>query len=222
MIKNFKNKKGFTLVELLISMMIFVVFITVLMGSYMRLVQAQREANDYRILYSEARVVFDRISDELKNGAIYYGDESVNPIDYKVGHNEVKLVAKDGSYVVLIMKNADDVGYCRAKVDGSDVVKYILTPQTKINQFDIYVSPAGDPYKAANVEGDSFQFQSKITVDAVFSKDISNKEFTLPLRTTVSSRFYSVSPYDNKPGNSAILGAFGDCKVQLTSLSPNK
>lgn len=215
MIKNFKNKRGFTLVELLIAMMIFVIFLTVLMGSYFRLIRAQKEANDYRILYSEARTVFDSISDELKNDAIYYGDESIS--EYNSAQKLVKLVAKDGSYVVLFLENEGAVGYCKAKTGGLIESSYILTPQTKVNKFDIYISPVKDPYKAANVEFDSLQFQPKITVDAVFSKNISNQEFTLPLRTTVSSRFYSVSPYDNTSGNADIETAVQSCISKLTS-----
>ena len=55
-------KRGFTLVEMLIAMSIFVIFITVLMSSYTSLIRAQREANNYRQLYAEAREIFDTIT----------------------------------------------------------------------------------------------------------------------------------------------------------------
>ena len=54
-----KNHKGFTLIEMLIAMTIFVTFIGILMSSYTSIVRAQRDANDYRETYVKARQVFD-------------------------------------------------------------------------------------------------------------------------------------------------------------------
>ncbi|MFA6992350.1 MAG: type II secretion system protein, partial [Candidatus Gracilibacteria bacterium] len=61
--KNVKNR-GFTLIELLIAMTIFVMFVGVLMGSYISVIKGQKEANDYRILYSESRRIFEMITEE--------------------------------------------------------------------------------------------------------------------------------------------------------------
>ena len=77
----FRAKKGFSLIEMLIAMAIFVLFTGVILTSYLGIVKALRNAEDYRILYSEARHVFDVITDTARNYKIDYGSGAfVNPV----------------------------------------------------------------------------------------------------------------------------------------------
>lgn len=64
----FHSKCGFTLVELVISISIFMVFIAIAGGSYVSLVRANRVANDTQKLYREVRHVFDTFAQEIREG----------------------------------------------------------------------------------------------------------------------------------------------------------
>jgi len=67
-----KKEAGFTLVELLISMSIFTVFLTIATNSYISIVRAQRETNTTRQMYSDLRNFINLVEDEMRDGSIDY------------------------------------------------------------------------------------------------------------------------------------------------------
>jgi prepilin-type N-terminal cleavage/methylation domain-containing protein len=193
------NKKGFTLIEMMVAMAIFVMFLGVLIGSYTDIVKSQQEANDYRILYSEARRVFDKITEEVRNGAIYYSDFT----DYWSVNNDLILISPDGERQVKFKYDDDpDVmnvwfGEVINKIPDD---KYLLvSPENErlsVAEFNVFVSPSDDPYKLENVYKDKLQFQPKVTVFATFEMERrkGGDPYSVDLQTTVSSRFYSTLP----------------------------
>lgn len=68
-----KTQKGFTLIEVLIAITIFMIFITSISSAYLDIARSQREANAVRAVYSEMRYIFDLIGQEAKAKTIDYG-----------------------------------------------------------------------------------------------------------------------------------------------------
>ncbi len=192
------NKKGFTLIEMMVAMAIFVMFLGVLIGSYTDIVKSQQEANDYRILYSEARRVFDKITEEVRNNAIYYGP---NVGYYTSLHTDLKLLSLDGNRQILFSYDDVEKNIKFAEVEtGIPPNEYLLVDSEEgritVKEFNVFVSPEDDPYKLENVFNDGLQFQPKVTVFATFEMERrkSDSTYTVDLQTTISSRLYSVSP----------------------------
>lgn len=77
-IKKTGTKKGFTLIEMLISIVIFVIFLGIVSSSYVNIVRAQREANDVRRMYSEVRDFVDFFGQEARLSTINYNCYSVS------------------------------------------------------------------------------------------------------------------------------------------------
>ena len=95
--KNF-SQKGFTLVELLIAMTIFVSFVGILIGSYASIIRGQREADEYRIMYSESRKIFETIVQELRDGMVDYKKYNANDTGNVIGGlDTLYVVSKDAS-----------------------------------------------------------------------------------------------------------------------------
>ena len=67
-----RPKKGFTLVELLISMAIFVIFLGIVSSSYTTIVRAQKQANDVRKIYADFRTFLDQFQSEIRSSTIDY------------------------------------------------------------------------------------------------------------------------------------------------------
>lgn len=177
--RRLREQKGFTLIEVLISMAIFVSFMTVLIGSYTGIVRGQRDANDYRLLYSEARTVFDKLTDEVRDSAVYYPETT---------QSDLILLSKDGDKAIRFQYEPDQASVCFVEDIGKS---YFLNSDTKITKFDVFVSPAEDPYLSENVYKDVLQFQPKVTVVVRFSKEMTNgKIYEMDLQTTISSRIY--------------------------------
>lgn len=70
--KKHKTQKGFTLIEVLVSISIFSVFITSVVTAYLNIAQSQRQANLIRGIYSENRYLMTLISDEARSKTIDY------------------------------------------------------------------------------------------------------------------------------------------------------
>lgn len=66
------QRRGFTLVELLISICIFMGFMIVATDSYLEVIRAQKSANETRQIYSELRNFVDYVNNELREGSIDY------------------------------------------------------------------------------------------------------------------------------------------------------
>lgn len=203
MFKKIRGQKGFTLIEMLVSMAIFVAFTGILISSYTDIVKAQREANDYRIMYVEARHVFETLTQELRDGMVDYGF-------YEGGlaggsQETIRLISKD-------MKVKTEISYDDGVDDevGDGVIKmgksikegssYLSTgaavqlnsDEVKITKFKIYVSPLIDPYDQNYVDYDVNQFHPKVTIYAEFERELNNgKIYKMELQTTVSSRIYN-------------------------------
>jgi prepilin-type N-terminal cleavage/methylation domain-containing protein len=169
-------KKGFTLIEILVAMSIFVVFTSILINSYTNIVKAQRAANEYRVVYSEARYVFDKVVDEIRNSSIVYG----NLADYR-DFDRVYLLGKDDGEVSQIVFDGKNVLYQKGLGDSVN----LNSERIVIKEFKIYISPGKDPYNFENAYDNRVQFQPKVTVYADFEN--------FDMQTTVSSKVYNES-----------------------------
>ncbi len=125
-----KNKSGFTLVELIISIGIFVMFLGIVSTSYVSIVRAQRNANEVRKMYSEVRDFIQLFTQEVRLGSIYFDcypkseilqnpqqiigstlsecEQPVGYLDNATGATDtLVLVRKDGLQKQWIRFNAD-------------------------------------------------------------------------------------------------------------------
>jgi len=201
---NKRLQKGFTLIEMMIAMTIFVIFMGVVMQSYLSIVMTQREANEYRVMYSEARAIFDKFSDEIRNGVISYDQMGVkdnvvlqNPASKLVLFSPDQTRSVWFEYVSAEKKivfaefNKVEEENMDERFDQKDA--YVLnSDRIKVEKFNMYISPLDDPYKDRNVGNNNLQYQPKITLFAKFSKEISpgKPPMELNLQTTISSRSY--------------------------------
>lgn len=70
--KKLRKQKGFTLIEVLIALTIFVIFITSMSSAYLSIARSQRSANAIREMYSELRHIVTLMSEEAKSKTIDY------------------------------------------------------------------------------------------------------------------------------------------------------
>jgi prepilin-type N-terminal cleavage/methylation domain-containing protein len=214
LLKKIRARKGFTLIEMMVAMSIFVVFLGILISSYTDIVKSQREANDYRVLYSEARRAFDKMTEEIRNGWVFYDSALEINVEYKKPNDVLVLVSDGGNRKVefhfeeMVDEEGESYDSARGNImfteEGFDPVKgglyenfYPLIISEKqrayVTEFSVYVSPVGDPYKTENIFADGLQFQPKVTVFASFEmvRRKGGDPFVVDLQTTVSSRLYT-------------------------------
>ena len=113
--KNTNLKKGFTLLELVISMSIFLIFLTAIFSSFITITQTQRKANLSRQNLSEAREIFNQINQEFKEKSIDYNCYSTNDntcinssLEGQNEINEIALISNNGLERVIFRKEFDE------------------------------------------------------------------------------------------------------------------
>lgn len=175
------------MIEMMIAMSIFVTFLGILFNSYTSIVRSQREANDYREMYVEARQVFDYLTQELRNGMVDYaktqGVVADNP-------EELSLISKDGLYRTTV--SLED-GIVKVEKIGAIIEELELNQDVKVTDLDFYITPLVDPYNRDYFAYDSSQFHPKVTIFASFEKELdgAKEPITMELQTTISSRIYN-------------------------------
>ncbi len=208
--KTLKQKSGFTLIEMLVAMTIFMAFVGVLISSYTSIVRAQREANEYRVMYSEARQVFETITSELRDGMVDYGyyrgtsfDKESLILVSKDASRKTEILFDSGSNSVKVKRGVipPNVKPCvNVPYNFEDEVS-LNSADVKVTKFRIYVSPTADPYDLTtedlngltNIEKAGSQYHPMVTIYAQFKRQFSDTKdpFVMDLETTVSSRIYN-------------------------------
>ncbi|MBI4994248.1 hypothetical protein HZC21_01215 [Candidatus Peregrinibacteria bacterium] len=192
------STSAFTLMEMLISISVFMVFVGLVAGSYISLVKANNTANDMQKLYRETRNVFDVIASEIKNGAIDYscvnpetdvhcienqnagekGEKKVLGILRRTGASRALFKLKDGK-ILFQEQTRDPTNMAWVYVTDWQP---LTAEKSNVEDLRFKIFPEKNPYDAANAENDASQWQPSTTI---FLK-INGRNF----KTTYSSRTY--------------------------------
>jgi prepilin-type N-terminal cleavage/methylation domain-containing protein len=116
-----RTKKGFTLIEVLIALTIFVVFVTSMSSAYLYIARSQRETNNMREMYSELRHIIALISDEARMKTIDYQCYTVKEMEeVEKGMFEGELTRREipPSSVCGALSTRDNTSYL-ALIDSS-------------------------------------------------------------------------------------------------------
>lgn len=215
------GKKGFTLIELMVSMVIFVIFLGIVTTSYISIVRAQKDTNDIRKMYSEVRAFVDMLSSEAKLGTIDYDCYYRDPLNTNVycppdvlasisdgRTTDLALVRKDGmqktvfrfvqdkknpeNNKVRVAKYEKGVGGTWRDAPGYNGFTDIMGDMVKVERLSFAINPDVNPYSQANYNNSAKQFQPKVTLYMTAkSRAGARAAFSMDFQTTISSRVYS-------------------------------
>jgi prepilin-type N-terminal cleavage/methylation domain-containing protein len=212
--KRILNKKAFTLIELMISMVVFIIIMGIVGSSFTSIVRAQKETNEIRRMYSEVRTMVDLISEEARLGTIDYGCygqavaySSVCPqvlgsiVNGRT--NYLALVRQDGLQKTIFkydpeVKRVSMVKYEKTAgggwkfASGYTDFRAVTGDAVSVEKMAFAINPDVDPYSQTNYAVNGKQFQPRVTIFMnVQNGKGSKSEFNIDLQTTVSSRVYN-------------------------------
>jgi len=167
---------------MLVAMAIFVIFTGLLMNSYIGIVKALRVTEEQRIMYSEARHVFDVLTEEARNATIY-GACNPTGLEFCSVEGIVRFIYDENQEVLKIEREG-----VAAEALHSDEIK--------ITDFKTYVWPGESPFIVPTENVESYLnenlYQPKVTFVATFEKVApSGKIESYDLQTSVSLRTYN-------------------------------
>jgi len=178
-----KKNSGFTLMEMLISITIFMMFLGIIASSYTSLTGANRRANETQKLYREIRFVFDTLAQEIRAGTIDYS--CIDPSE-----KTLCIVDGKGQKRAMINFNEAEKSITLANQVQAGVLSSWSTEQSQsltsetfgLEDLEIKVYPLQDPYKSGNESINEIQVQPSV--------ELILKARGYVFRTVYSSRVY--------------------------------
>jgi prepilin-type N-terminal cleavage/methylation domain-containing protein len=189
------NKKGFTLVEMMVVLAIFSVATVVIVDIFMMAGKAQRRTLAIEKIQSDARYSMEAISKEIKMDMIDY-----DWVGYAGGitspEDALALLDADNNSIIFKI-SADDcpVGTNKCLVvslDGGLTWASITSEGNNVEDLKFYIDPAVNPFVMNAVNMYDSDNQPRVTI-VLAAKGIDGRveeQQTVYLQTTVSSRIY--------------------------------
>lgn len=214
--KTMRQRKGFTLIELIVSIMVFSLFLGMTIGSFLNFVRTYADTNQKRKVYIEARQVLDSMIQELKIGRIDYDCYQLGAAD-QARCGEIQRISSDGvtTALVVIRKNNLERMFFRKNAAQMEVLKQkrsdvngqfedavsegytgwlpLLGSKFLLERFYLRIWPVDDPYIYSYAEDDASQYQPKVSIFVTLksrSRSGASEYDEVPIQTTVSSRVY--------------------------------
>lgn len=200
------RREGFTLVEMLISLSIFMIFVTISGRAYVSITSANQTANETQKLYRDVRHVLDSIAADVRSGTIdfscFQSPHADTPLDSEClgntenqGHQStVAFIVRDedGASVRALYKIENGkIMYKKQRINTpgwSDIAGWssLTSADTTFTDGAFTVFPLVDPYMRTNAADDNAQFQPTVGIHLVA------KGFVF--QTTYTSRSYGTHP----------------------------
>ncbi len=185
-----KDNKGFTLVELMVSLSVFITVMVISMGSILSVVDANRKSQSLRSVMDNLNYTLESMTRNIRFGSAYHCDitqgTASSPRDCSGGANSMAVTSSAGTLVTYRL-NGGRIARATNCVGGVvGCTEYYMTgTDVTITAMNFYVSGSGTYGGGSNL----YQPKAIITISGyVGSKQTSKSTFTI--ETTVSQRMF--------------------------------
>jgi len=200
------SKAAFTLLEMIVAVTIFTIFVSMLVGTYLYIARAQRDLAEDRKFYSGARDVIEEISKEIKLNKIYYpcyedlvsGVSECGVFDLALGLPTDVLALVNRAEDSLIVYSFSDEGVF-VREYSIDINTGDFTPSygyedgalrisaegVNFTNLNFRIFPYSDP--DANYDSADYQFMPYVTIYLTVAGGLGGD---YSLETSVSTRIY--------------------------------
>jgi len=193
------NKKGFTLIEMLVVLAIFSTFVIVAADLFLTVNRVQRETQVSERVLSESRFILETIARDVRAGRIDYKEfgNPADPEDAIVNPSDEIIYINSASERVRIKKSTN---FCPSSISMPCVIISrnnganwaSMTPLgVKVIDLKFIVQPDQDPFYFNGVNWLSDKQPMLTVIITLGSTDeISQKYFEVTTQTTISVRGY--------------------------------
>ena len=194
------NKKGFTLMEILVSVALFTIVITIVTQIFMIATRAQRRVSSHQKVQSDVRMVINLIVERMRMSEIDY-DYYENKGGISVPETELVLRDIDNKQVIFRQSSSNfldtvcvdesSVPCFEMSIDEGATWAPISSLGVNVPELSFYITPIKNPF-VLNVGGYPNNDQPKVTISGQFRSSAVNNEQIVPIdfQTTISTRIY--------------------------------
>jgi type II secretory pathway pseudopilin PulG len=176
-----KKYSAFTLVEMITTITITVILLSVVLASYGSMTRVIQDVKLSQKLQREVHFTMQRITDRMRNGSINYASMVSDNQDMS---SPQKLILGTGDDEISIEKRSTGDKIFTLDFDGQRIFSNLFT----VEKFHINISPEVDPYLPVNKYTDNYK-QPRLKVSLVV-RSIDKPHISQSLQTTISSRKY--------------------------------
>ena len=170
------SERGFTLIELMVSLSLFAIVVTVSLGSILGIFDANRKSRSLKAVMTNLNLATEEMSKEMRYGTNYHcgssGTQSA-PQNCASGDTQVSFLSSDNVEISYRLN-----GTALEKATGSGSFAPVTAPEASIDNLAFYVLGAGT--------GDGLQPKTLIKLKAHAGTGRGRSDFTL--ETLVSQR----------------------------------
>ena len=178
-----KHIRGFTLVELMVSVSVFSIVMLISMGAILTVVDANRKSQALRAVMDNLNFAFEGMTRDIRFGDNYHcgsAGDITRPLDCSLGDNSITIRTSSGNLATYRLSGNRII----KTLNGTDY--YVTSGDSTIQSLKFYVSGAY-PFVAANPTTDMIQPQVIMVVSGYAgTKDTLKSSFSL--ETTLSQR----------------------------------
>ena len=140
------NNHGFTLLEMTVSLGIFIILFTLALGIYSYTLKAEQRTVQISKLQNEAQLIMEFLANTIRRSKVdyaYYGG-SVDPNN---GEDTLALLDKNGQQIVFYYNSTGEtLQVCTQDCSGSGSFISIPSQEVTIQILIFFISPASDPF----------------------------------------------------------------------------
>lgn len=195
-----RGRKAFTLIEMIIAITVFTIFIGFSISAYLTFYRANQDALANRSLLMSSEAILNELSDATRENKIDYvayalasGGGSIpmaSSFGKALNEQTLRLISPDGQEQIVYSWDADDesLSVKRAENGGAFSEPQRLNSEgLTVSYVNFRIFPETDTY----AEGSEVHYQPMVTFDLSFSMlGRMTETLMLDLKTTVTSRFY--------------------------------
>jgi prepilin-type N-terminal cleavage/methylation domain-containing protein len=174
--KTFQKNKGFTLIELMVSVTIFSIVVFISMGSIFGIFEANRKSRTLKTVMSNLNLALEGMSKEMRYGSAYHCGTSgtvTTPQNCPSGDTFISFLSSDGEQMYYRL----NAGALERQI-GNEGYTGLTAPEVVIDELTFYVLGAGT---------DNL-LQPKVNITIKGRAGSGNEESKFVLQTLVSQR----------------------------------
>ncbi|MFA6435616.1 MAG: prepilin-type N-terminal cleavage/methylation domain-containing protein [Candidatus Gracilibacteria bacterium] len=217
-----RNMKAFTLVELIISMVIFTVFVGVASTTYIYVSRALRHAAEVRSVYAETRFLMDKITQDVRLYTIDYECyEAAAVMDSSYGSDygecsgassglsaqgqtsSLHLISADGLHRVSYRFQDGEFSILELDYDTTAVnwiasegyysgFQLFETQRVDLDYVQFMIKPLSSPYENYTRDNSHYQPSVNVVIAARSMSTLLPEVLQVKMQSTIASRVYGV------------------------------
>ena len=173
-------KKGFTLIELMVAISIFIIIMTISMGSIVNVIDANRKSRSLKTALNNLNLAVESISKEMRFGKNYHCGSSgvvTTPQNCSGGDTFISFLSSDNIQITYRLNNQA----IEKKLGNGDYIA-VTAPEIVIDNLTFYTLGAGT----------SDTLQPKIIIKIQSHAGTSKSQSNFTLQTLVSQRVFDI------------------------------